>query len=110
MSASTATAANNEEKGSSMAQAALCIDTSGLCIGSKGTMGMEINESKSGNFAALLSLASRLDTDGNSSPPFVTIETASSAFMIKEYDGNTVVLKVPVHENSGSTTNLKAGA
>lgn len=72
---------------------ALCIDSYGLCIGKRGG---EIDAGKSGNFAAALSLASRLDTgDGSASMPLLSIETESSAYLVKEYDGNTVVLKVP---------------
>ena len=80
----------------SATHAALCIDASGLCIGSRGEKGA-INPLKSGNFATLLSLASRLDNKQvNASTPLVSIETDSSAYIIKEYDGNTVVMKVPV--------------
>ena len=75
---------------SSSTQAALCIDRSGLCIGSKGEGA--IDKSKSGNFATVLSLASRIGSN-----PLVTIETDSSAYMMKEYDGNTVVMKVALN-------------
>mmetsp|Transcript_6205 Transcript_6205/g.9049 ORF Transcript_6205/g.9049 Transcript_6205/m.9049 type:complete len:109 (+) Transcript_6205:65-391(+) len=72
---------------------ALCIDSSGLCVGKRG---VEIDSGKSGNFAAALSLASRLETgDGSASIPLLSIEAESFAYLVKEYDGNTVVLKVP---------------
>ena len=88
-----------------MAHAALCIDASGLCIGSKGEKGA-IDSSKSGNFATLISLASHLDKEGTANP-IVSIETVSSAYLVKEYDGNTVVMKVPtVSDETGASRNL----
>ena len=76
---------------------ALCNDPTGLCLGSRGL----INTSKSGIYTTIAKLASQLDsstggTSGNSEIPLITMETEEAAYLIKEYDGHTVTLRVPV--------------
>jgi hypothetical protein len=71
----------------------LCNDPSGLCLSSKG----EIDHSNSGVYTNLVRLASQLRQQGEAtdSAPLITIETDSSALLVKEYDGHAVALRVP---------------
>ena len=91
---------------------ALCNDSLGLCIGSRGT----IDTSQSGMYTTIARLAARLgqndnedeqdlnrqsrggeDGTSNAVAPLVTIETDRATLLVKEYEGNAVVFRVPFH-------------
>jgi len=70
----------------------LCNDPSGLCVASQ-----NLDVSQSGVYTSLLRLASQLQQQGEAtdSSPLITIETDTSAILVKEYDGHAVALRVP---------------
>lgn len=88
---------------------ALCNDALGLCIGSRGT----IDTAQSGIYTTIARLAARLDeqyadnderprgeiestgTSSSAVTPLVTIETDRATVLVKEYEGNAVVFRVP---------------
>lgn len=82
----------------------LANDPMGLRIGSEGYVTEETN---SGVFTNIMRLASQLQTDESvpNVSPIITIETDESTYLIKEYDGNTVALKVPSSWIHSSTAN-----
>lgn len=71
---------------------ALCNDPTGLCLVSKG----KIDSSKSGVYTSIVRLASQLDSGGEGEVPLISIETDKAALLVKEYDGHTVAIRVPV--------------
>ena len=103
----------------------LCNDPNGLCLVSKGNMVasdhsnnnnngcsggnvISSNDDKSGVFTSLVRLSYQLQelqqqhpslnnesTPHNSSSPLITIETDTSAILVKEYDGHAVAMRVP---------------
>ena len=93
---------------------ALCNDSLGLCIGSKG----KIDTSQSGVYTTIARLAARLgennaddsssgrsrseseviETSTNAVAPLVTIETNRATLLVKEYEGNAVVFRVPLQK------------
>eukprot|EP00591_Stephanopyxis_turris_P003837 CAMPEP_0195529748 /NCGR_PEP_ID=MMETSP0794_2-20130614/32387_1 /TAXON_ID=515487 /ORGANISM="Stephanopyxis turris, Strain CCMP 815" /LENGTH=130 /DNA_ID=CAMNT_0040661103 /DNA_START=20 /DNA_END=412 /DNA_ORIENTATION=+ len=80
---------------------ALCIDSSGLCLGSKGI----IDTSRSGVYNTIAKLASQLNNGsdgGGGEMPLVSIETNMACLLVKEYDGHTVVMRVPVVESANN--------
>lgn len=104
---------NSNSGGETGVAASLCNDQSGLCLGSRG----KIDTSRAGLYTKIVHLASRLDpynthdyarkdqdvgagggekTSKLDYPvPFVSIETDCASVFIKEYDGHTIVLRVP---------------
>ena len=66
----------------------LCNDSSGLCLGSAGS----VDASKSGAYTNIARLASQL---GGVDVPLVSIETDKATTLIKEYNGHVVVLRTP---------------
>ena len=73
----------------------LCNDTTGLCLSSQGEMG-DVSKN-SGTYTNLVRLASQLQpAQSSDAPPLITIETDDTATLVKEYDGNTVTMKVPM--------------
>ncbi|EEC50855.1 predicted protein [Phaeodactylum tricornutum CCAP 1055/1] len=80
----------------------LCNDPAGLCLATRGNMGNE----DSGTYTNLVRLASQLQPDSKESSsdgaiyaaPLITIETESSAILVKEYDGHAVAIRVPKAE------------
>mmetsp|Transcript_7235 Transcript_7235/g.10222 ORF Transcript_7235/g.10222 Transcript_7235/m.10222 type:complete len:145 (-) Transcript_7235:115-549(-) len=95
--------------GSATTGGALCNDPSGLCLGSRGA----IDSSKSGIYTSLVRLAAQIDHGGDTNDvPLITIETKDSAVLVKEYDGHTVALRVPVttKEQGQDTAEGSAGA
>lgn len=93
---------------------ALCTDSSGLSLGSKGN----IDSSKSGVYATILRLASQLDGCGSiqtsssstNKPPFVSIETDISNVVIKEYGSHTVVVRIPTEGADNRDNNAESKA
>lgn len=96
---------------------ALCNDASGLCIGSRGN----ISTTQAGAYTNIAKLASQLSgEEGDSNTggkgkeeqqkeqqqhqvngfPLITIETDEAALLVKEYDGHTVVVRVPVRREN----------
>ena len=75
-------------------QGLMCCDQSGLCLKKKG----DINPHHSGTYTAMMRLALQLD-GLESSSVVISMETDKSATVIKQYDGHTVVMKVPASES-----------
>mmetsp|Transcript_8129 Transcript_8129/g.22037 ORF Transcript_8129/g.22037 Transcript_8129/m.22037 type:complete len:117 (-) Transcript_8129:1568-1918(-) len=79
----------------------LCNDPSGLCLVAKGAMG---NAERSGIYTNLTRLAAQLRSspedgtvaDATSAAPLITIEADDSAILVKDYDGRTMAVRVPV--------------
>jgi hypothetical protein len=86
----------------------LCNDRSGLCLSSAGA----IDSSNSGVYTNLVRLATQLQQQGKAtdSTPLITIETYSSAIIVKEYDGHAVALKVPSASPTEVANGDEAGA
>ena len=72
----------------------LCNDANGLCLISEG--GMQ-GENNSGVYSSLVKMASQLSPQSQAihNAPLITLESQSSAVLIKEYDGRTVAIQVP---------------
>jgi hypothetical protein len=72
----------------------LANDPNGLCLIRLGS----IDANNSGVYTNLVRLASKLQPQGEASEsaPFITIETDTSATLVKEYDGHAVALCVPL--------------
>jgi hypothetical protein len=92
----------------------LCNDPNGLCLVAKGKMMTnDPTNSNSGVYTSLVRLASQLQehqpsvnkesTTHNSSSPLITIETDTTAILVKEYDGHAVAMRVPRTETRGRT-------
>jgi hypothetical protein len=93
----------------------LCNDPNGLCLVAKGKMMTnDPTNSNSGVYTSLVRLASQLQehqlqrpsvikesTTHNSSSTLITIETDTTAILVKEYDGYAVAMRVPRTETRG---------
>lgn len=78
---------------------ALATDSSGLCLGHIGDP--SLSPDRSGSYASILKLASRLDHGAGGTGPTVVVEGGGSAILMKEYHGRCVVFRVPVVEKKG---------
>lgn len=81
----------------------LCNDVNGLCLVSEGAM-----RGDPGVYTNLVRLASQLSPQDQGNMPLITLESQSSAVLLKEYDGRTVAIQVPTA--SLSTTTLVSGS
>eukprot|EP00934_Nitzschia_sp_Nitz4_P008948 Nitzschia sp. Nitz4//scaffold178_size73299//26025//26339//NITZ4_005701-RA/size73299-processed-gene-0.4-mRNA-1//1//CDS//3329539128//8938//frame0 len=74
----------------------LCNDVNGLCLVSKGNMSAQAN---SGVYSNMVRLASQLSPNQSSADannaPLITIECDTSTFLVKDYNGHAVALRVP---------------
>jgi hypothetical protein len=87
---------------------ALCNDQTGLCLGYEGS----IDHSKSGIYTSIAKLAGLLDNTidgsssspakksnclkkGNNEVPLISIQTEQATLLVKEYEGRTIVFRVP---------------
>ena len=75
----------------------MCCDQNGLCLKKKG----DISALHAGTYTAIIRLASQLE-GFESTSVMVSMETDRSATVIKQYDGHTVVMKVPAPGDVGS--------
>ena len=71
----------------------LCNDSNGLCLLSEG-----YTHGDSGVCTNLVRLASQLSPYDPGNAPLITLESQPSVVLIKEYDGNTVSIRVPTNE------------
>jgi hypothetical protein len=78
-----------------LSQGLMCCDQSGLCLKKKG----DINPLLSGTYTAMIRLASQLE-GFETTPTVISMETDQSRTIIKQYDGHTVVMKVPALDDS----------
>lgn len=78
----------------------VCNDPNGLCLSGQVT-------GDTGVFTNLTRLASQLEGNtSSSSPPLITIETDSYAWLVKEYEGGqAVAMRVPVGSTLHSAPN-----
>jgi hypothetical protein len=72
---------------------ALCNDPSGFCVSSLGSM----DPITSGVYTSLVRLAAQFKGHDGKAPQ-ITIESANGNILIKEFDGHTIVLRVPSQE------------
>ncbi len=101
----------NPASESSIATALMCCDENGLCLKKKG----HIDSSHAGTYTAIMRLASQLDGIGTGNPSSpasttrtraavtVSVDTDQFSTIIKQYDGHTVVMKVPVSSSDDLT-------
>mmetsp|Transcript_34796 Transcript_34796/g.53364 ORF Transcript_34796/g.53364 Transcript_34796/m.53364 type:complete len:111 (+) Transcript_34796:130-462(+) len=79
---------------------ALCNDSNGLCVGAKG----EIDDKDSGIYTSIVRMAAQLEPDD---VPVVAMETDEAHILVKEFDGHTVVLRIPLNtdqvQNAGDS-------
>ena len=59
------------------------------------------NDSSGGTYTTLTRLAAQLEGP-KEPPPMISIETDSSAILVKEYDGHTIAIQVPRVANESS--------
>ena len=73
-------------------QGLMCCDESGLCLKKEG----DINPLHAGAYTAMIRLASQLEGfESTGTSAVISMETDRSSTIVKQYDGHTVVMKVP---------------
>lgn len=83
----------------------LCSDTSGLCLISEGGM-----KGNAGAYTSLVRLASQLSPQEEGNMPLITLESKSYAVLVKEYDGRTMAIQVPIGVREGISSSQPRSA
>eukprot|EP00979_Chaetoceros_neogracilis_P010392 scaffold2455_cov212-Chaetoceros_neogracile.AAC.46 len=90
-------------EGMKSSQGAMCCDQNGLCLKQNGN----INSELSGNYTSMIRLASQLQGFESSPSVMITMETADSATVVKQYDGHTIVMKAHTSSNERNAANIE---